>query len=101
MVTSEPDFCPLYKTQTKCHDIKELNCYLCACPNFRFTDIAKKIDNKNIYSYCSINSLEGKVFEDANNIHQDCSKCSIPHKESYVKKKFDISWGTIMKKCKE
>ena len=38
MVKNEPDFCPLYKDNKKCHDTKELNCYLCACPNFRFDD---------------------------------------------------------------
>ncbi|HIP51520.1 MAG TPA: hypothetical protein EYG94_05450, partial [Campylobacterales bacterium] len=26
MVKNEPDFCPLYKDNKKCHDLKELNC---------------------------------------------------------------------------
>lgn len=38
MVKNEPDFCPLYKDNKKCHDMENLNCYLCACPNFRFKD---------------------------------------------------------------
>ena len=38
MVNNEPDFCPLYKENKKCHDMEDLNCYLCACPNFRFDD---------------------------------------------------------------
>ena len=33
MVKNEPDFCPLYKDNKKCHDMEDLNCYLCACPN--------------------------------------------------------------------
>lgn len=38
MVKNEPDFCPLYKDNKKCHDMEDLNCYLCACPHFRFDD---------------------------------------------------------------
>ena len=38
MVEKEPDFCPLYADNKKCHDMQALNCYLCACPNFRFDD---------------------------------------------------------------
>ncbi|MCD6173018.1 MAG: hypothetical protein J7J96_04400, partial [Sulfurimonas sp.] len=38
MVKHENDFCPLYKDNKKCHDMESLNCYLCACPNFRFND---------------------------------------------------------------
>jgi hypothetical protein len=36
MVKNENDFCPLFAENKKCHDTEELNCYLCACPNFRF-----------------------------------------------------------------
>ncbi len=35
MQKNEPDFCLLYKENKKCHDMKNLNCYLCACPEFR------------------------------------------------------------------
>ena len=44
MCEKEPDFCPLFKEKRKCHEIESLNCYLCACPNFRFDDegISKK-----------------------------------------------------------
>jgi hypothetical protein len=38
MVKEEPNFCPLYKDNKKCHDMDKLNCYMCACPNFRFND---------------------------------------------------------------
>jgi hypothetical protein len=49
MLQNEPTFCPLYKENKKCHSIESLNCYLCACPNFRFSDDGiKKIDQKII-----------------------------------------------------
>ncbi|MDB2405689.1 hypothetical protein N9W00_02010, partial [Arcobacteraceae bacterium] len=35
MKVNEPDFCVLYKQNKQCHDMENLNCYLCACPNFR------------------------------------------------------------------
>ena len=38
MVEKEPDFCTLYRDNKKCHEIDILNCYLCACPHFRFDD---------------------------------------------------------------
>ncbi|MDA7848312.1 hypothetical protein N8972_02355, partial [Sulfurospirillum sp.] len=58
MQKNEQDFCLLYATNTKCHDIKNLNCYLCACPYFRFKDITgfKNIDGKKLMSFCSIDS---------------------------------------------
>ncbi len=99
MVEKEPDFCPLYKENKKCHDIELLNCYLCACPNFRFDDegISKK-DEKAIYSTCNINSKDGDIFQTEEAIHQDCSACFIPHQETYIKKYFSRDWFEIMKK---
>jgi len=89
MVENEPDFCPLYKEPKKCHDIKELNCYFCACPNFRLTP--KK-------SFCDIDSINGGSIKSKNGfIHQDCSKCSVPHKEVYIKNNFDRNWKNSMK----
>jgi len=90
MVKKEPDFCPLFKEPKKCHDIDELNCYLCACPNFRLSQ-AK--------STCNINSKDGGsiVSKKDGFIHQDCSKCSVPHTKEYVKKHFNRSWSFIMK----
>ena len=90
MVKNEPDFCPLYKEPKKCHDIDELNCYLCACPNFKLSDIK---------STCNINSKDGGsiVSKKDGFIHQDCSKCSVPHSKEYVKKHFNRSWDYIMK----
>lgn len=99
MVQKEPDFCPLYKENKKCHDMEELNCYLCACPEFRFSDAGfSKKGDKTIYSTCSINAKEGGTFQTEDAIHQDCSGCLLPHRETYIKKYFSRDWFTIMRK---
>ncbi len=93
MVKNEPDFCPLYKNNLKCHEMEELNCYLCACPNFRVNSTK---------SYCDINSKDGGSVTDKNGfVHQDCSQCSVPHKEKYIKDKFSRNWEEIMHDCVE
>ena len=38
MVKNEPEFCPLYDTETKCHEYKDLNCFHCGCPHFKMSD---------------------------------------------------------------
>ena len=91
MVKNEPDFCPLYAQNSPCHDMKVLNCYLCACPNFRFDDNALRIK-----SHCSIDSKDGKLFEYEGIIHQDCSHCTVPHHEKYIKQHFSRDWKEIM-----
>lgn len=101
MVEKEIDFCPLYAKGKKCHDIQSLNCYLCACPNFRFSDEGiKNIDSKTQYSLCDIDSKDGCQGVYGEKIHQDCSSCSVPHHKSYVEKNFDLDWKKIMKDCK-
>lgn len=100
MVKTEPDFCPLYAEHKKCHDMESLNCYLCACPNFRFKDEGlQKIAGKTQYSFCDIDSKDGAQGIYGEAIHQDCSKCGIPHHRSYVEKHFDLDWKKIMEKC--
>lgn len=102
MLKNESDFCPLYAENKKCHEMENLNCYLCACPNFRFNDNAiEKTEGKTKFSYCSIDSKDGKqgVFGDA--IHQDCSKCSVPHAKNYILKNFSLDWREVMKECEE
>ena len=97
MVKNEPDFCPLYKENKKCHDMAELNCYICACPNFRFKDTGfSKRGERMLYSSCSIASKEGGQYLTDDAIHQDCSKCSVPHHESYIKKQFSRDWFLMM-----
>ena len=29
-----PEECPYYSRATKCHDLDDLNCFLCTCPNY-------------------------------------------------------------------
>ena len=95
MVKEENDFCPLYKENKKCHNMKELNCYLCACPNFRFNDEGiTTYNDKKILSQCNINNGE-KLFG-GGGIHQDCSRCTVPHHKSYVRKNFNLDWKKIM-----
>lgn len=98
MVEKENDFCLLYKDNKKCHDYEDLNCYLCACPYFRFDDdgISKK-DDKTVYSFCSIDSRHGTEFVGDDYIHQNCTGCIIPHKRRYIKKNFNRNWFEIMK----
>ena len=101
MKITEIDFCPLYAEDTKCHDMEKLNCYLCSCPYFRFKDDGiKKIEEKTEFSFCSIDSKDGKVGVYGEAIHQDCSGCTVPHHRAYVKKNFDLDWNKIMKECK-
>ncbi|MFA5455815.1 MAG: hypothetical protein WC272_10935 [Sulfurimonas sp.] len=100
MVKAESDFCPLYKDNKKCHDTGELNCYLCACPNFRFDDNGiEKVENYTKYSFCAIDSKDGRQGVYGDKIHQDCSKCTVPHHKEHVQKKFDLDWREIMREC--
>ena len=98
MVKNEPDFCPLYKDNKKCHDYEDLNCYLCACPNFRFKDEGfEKVEDKTLYSKCNINSRDGSQYVGENYIHQNCSGCIVPHREKCIKKNFSRNWFEVMK----
>jgi len=101
MKEKEPDFCPLYAQNKKCHAMKELNCYLCSCPNFRFNDKGfKKVNDKTLFSTCSIESKDGRQGIYGEAIHQDCSGCTVPHHRAYVQKHFDLDWSKIMQACK-
>lgn len=99
MVKEEPMFCLLYKDNKKCHDMDSLNCYLCACPHFRFDDNGVKKGTQTEYSDCAIECKHGAKFIYNNKIHQDCTSCEIPHKKSYVLKHFNFDWKKIMNKC--
>lgn len=97
MVKNEVDFCPLYTQNKKCHEMEELNCYLCACPNFRFNDNGfAKEEDKTLFSTCTIESPDGDRFISESAIHQNCAGCLVPHRESYIHKVFDRNWRTIM-----
>ena len=100
MVKNEVNFCLLYKENKKCHDMENLNCYFCACPNFRFDDTGLESENKfKLLSMCDIDN--GDEFNVDGVIHQDCSKCTVPHHEAYIKEKFDLNWANAMKNCIE
>ncbi|VAY86494.1 FIG00388424: hypothetical protein [hydrothermal vent metagenome] len=89
MKDKEHKFCTLYKNNTKCHDMENLNCYLCACPHFRVTSSK---------SYCAIDSKDGGFVKDKNGfIHQDCSNCTIPHEDIFIKNNFSKNWALVMK----
>lgn len=89
MVKNEPAFCPLYKDNKKCHEMEHLNCYFCACPLFRLTKSK---------SFCKIESrFGGEIVGPDGFIHQDCTKCKIPHKVSYIEKNFDRDWENAMR----
>ena len=98
MVEAEPGFCPLYAEKKKCHDMERLNCYLCACPNFRFNDEGLRRQGEYLVkSTCSIHN--GATCGHNGVVHQDCSSCTVPHHEAYVLKHFDTEWTTIMAEC--
>jgi hypothetical protein len=89
------DFCLLYATNTKCHNMKNLNCYACGCPYFRFSDDGiDLLKGRIVYSKC-IKSL-GSQYVSENAIHHDCSSCEVPHKTKFVSDNFDIDWNEIM-----
>lgn len=99
MLIKEPDFCLLYQTQSKCHDNANLNCYLCACPYFRFDDKGlSKVAEQTLFSLCSINARQGGQYINSTSIHHDCTSCFIPHTESYIKKHFKRDWFDMMRK---
>lgn len=97
MRKNEPDFCPLYAAGEKCHPMEKLNCYLCGCHHFRFT--GQPVDGR--FSRCAINNPSGADRETPEGIHQDCSGCFLPHRESTIRKYFSPTWWRIMKNCDE
>jgi Zn-finger protein len=79
-----PNKCPYYLKNISCHpEVKDLNCFLCACPNYK---------SQNLEGGCKINSRFGKW-----TYHQnlpkgrvwDCSYCPTNHSpkelEEYLK----------------
>lgn len=100
MVKLEPDFCYLYPDNKKCHDMEYLNCYQCACPLFRFNSVGiEKVGEKTVFSYCEVDSKFGEQGEFGDAIHQDCSRCVIPHGKKYVERHYNEDWFAIMSDC--
>lgn len=95
MRQKHPNFCQLYAQNSKCHDMKNLNCYMCGCPYFRFKDDGIEIKgNRVVYSYCTQNL--GDEFISDNAIHHDCSECTLPHSKKFISDNFDLDWNVIM-----
>ncbi|HET8710546.1 MAG TPA: hypothetical protein VFM32_04170 [Spongiibacteraceae bacterium] len=100
VVVAEPDFCPLYAQSKQCHDIEKLNCYLCACPLFRFNaDGISESQGVKTFSYCDVDSKFGRQGRYGDAIHQDCTNCAVPHGKKYVSVNFDLNWFDTMKHC--
>jgi len=85
---SHPDVCSCYKSGNPCHNMPELNCFLCYCPEY---------DTNKPEGGCKLNSQDGKwLFSKklpASKIW-DCSGCLHPHKKetvrAYLRKLFRI-----------
>jgi len=74
-----PDECPCY-TSGVCHDMPDLNCFLCYCPNY---------DTETAVGGCKINHPDGKWYYNEllpDKKIFDCSDCTYPHSEVMVKK---------------
>jgi Zn-finger protein len=65
--------CPLYSKNKKCHDLENLNCLFCYCPNYNI-------------SRCEIKSPDAKYIQIEGKKVLDCSVCTFPHKKENVRK---------------
>jgi len=75
-----PEKCPYYQKNppSPCHKIDDLNCFLCACPNY---------NSKELEGGCLINSKKGEWFYykslPAGRVW-DCSNCNVNHSKREV-----------------
>jgi Zn-finger protein len=69
--------CVCYKQNKKCHDVQDLNCLFCFCPNY---------DRSVKEGKCKINSPKGKYIDNHEGKILDCSDCDFPHSKEVVKK---------------
>lgn len=89
MAINESEFCPLYREFTKCHQVNKLNCLLCSCPYFKYSDDEPfhiTEDGNKVMSICTISSTKAKTFTFNNISHCDCSDCHIPHSKKHIDK---------------
>ncbi len=100
MLLCEPTFCFLYANKQKCHTMRYLNCYWCACPHFRFNDEGLREENGLVIkSECAIHSRKSALFVHEGIAHLDCSACTLPHTKAFIQKHFHEHWQTLMKAC--
>jgi len=74
-----PNECPYYPERKPCHNVLKLNCFLCACPEY------KKEKNEG---GCGLDSKLGKWHYHPNlpaGKIWDCSDCPTPHYPEYIK----------------
>lgn len=79
---SYPESCICYQENKKCHNIENLNCFFCYCPEYN-----RSLEEGG----CKINSPSGKYIKTTNGKIWDCSGCTFPHeKENVIKLLYDL-----------
>ena len=84
MRQNHPEHCGLYVQGIKCHQVDDLNCFNCGCPDFEILEPPVALTNGcTVYSVCKSASRFADNFQgdDSTEIHCDCSKCVLPHKK--------------------
>ncbi len=69
---THPEECICYQQNVKCHNLENLNCFFCLCPNY---DMSIKEGG------CKINSPNGKYIPTMKGKIFDCSACNFPHEK--------------------
>lgn len=74
-----PNECPYYEKRTSCHNIEDLNCFLCICPEY---------SSDKDEGGCKLNHQSGKwhspyPYSQSRRVW-DCSDCPFPHFPTYV-----------------
>ncbi len=79
----EPDFCPLFRKNEKCHNMKEedFNCFYCGCP---FYDYKIWDEENKILGACLLNKSDGVRNQYG---YWDCTNCTLPHTSEFVIKR--------------
>lgn len=72
MKEEHPETCVCYEQNKKCHNVEDLNCFFCYCPNY---------DRSVKEGGCKINSPKGKYIDNHKGKIWDCSDCDLPHKK--------------------
>jgi Zn-finger protein len=67
-----PHGCICYEESKKCHDMEDLNCFFCYCPEY---------DRTIKEGGCKIDSSKGKYIDNHEGKIWDCSDCDFPHKK--------------------
>jgi Zn-finger protein len=78
---ANPNGCICYEQNKKCHDLENLNCFFCYCPNY---------DKSVKEGKCKINSPKGKYINNHEGKILDCSDCDFPHKKENAIKLLEI-----------